>query len=161
MQRKLIMRSRRSTTLLCHLELEGAFLVGTKGVSIVAGICTTSLHGKAQEKTVQRKLIIKLRRSATLLCHPELEGAFSAGTKGVSIAAGVCTTSLFLLGGPSDRSVPFPLRPYEFPIFCTIEIPFAHCSQKYFSLNLLLSYNLLQILCHPNSTHRVWWLSLT
>jgi hypothetical protein len=66
------MRSRRNTTLLCHLELEGAFLVGTKGVSIVAGICTTSLHGKAQEKTVQRKLIIKLRRSATLLCHPEL-----------------------------------------------------------------------------------------
>jgi hypothetical protein len=31
--------------------------------------------GKAQEKTVQRKLIIRSRRSTTLLCHPELEGA--------------------------------------------------------------------------------------
>jgi hypothetical protein len=153
-QRKLIIRSRRSTTLLCHPELEGAFSVGTKGVSIAAGICTTSLHGKAQEKTVQRELIIKLRRSATLLCRPELEGALSAGTKGVSIAAGVSTTSLFLFGGPSDRSIPFPLRPYEFPIFRTLEIPFARCSHKYFSLNLSLSYNLLQILCHPNSIHR-------
>jgi hypothetical protein len=139
MQRKLIIRLRRSTTLLCHPELEGAFSAGTKGVSIVAGIRTISLHGKAQEKTVQRKLIIKLRISATLLCHPELEGAFLAGTKGVSITAGICTTSLFLFGGPCERSTPFPLRPYEFPIFCTTEIPFAHCSHKYFSLNLLLS----------------------
>jgi hypothetical protein len=85
MQRKLIIRLRRRTTLLCHPELEGAFSAGTRGVSMVAGICTISFHGKAQEKTVQRKLIIKLRRSATLPCHPELEGAFSAGTKGVSI----------------------------------------------------------------------------
>jgi hypothetical protein len=94
---------------------------------------------KAQEKTVQRKLIIKLRRSATLLCHPELEGAFSAGTKGVSITAGIRTTSLLLFGGPCERSTPFPLRSYEFPIFHTTEIPFAHCSHKFFSLNLLLS----------------------
>jgi len=81
---------------------------------------------KAQEKTVQRKLIIKLRRSATLLCHPELEGAFSAGTKGVPITAGIRTTSLLLFGGPCERSTPFPLRSYEFPIFRTTEIPFAH-----------------------------------
>jgi hypothetical protein len=90
--------------------------------------------GKAQEKTVQRKLIIRLRRSTTLLCHPELEGAFSAGTKGVSIAAGVRTTSLFLFDDPCERSTPF-----RFTIFRTTEIPFAHCSHKYFSLNLLLS----------------------
>jgi len=134
MQRKLIIRLRRRTTLPCHPELEGAFSAGTKGVSIVAGICTISLHGKAQEKTLQRKLIIKLRRSATLLCHPDIEGAFSVGTKGVSITAGICTTSLFLFGGPSERSTPFPLRPYEFPIFHTTEIPFARCSHKYFSL---------------------------
>jgi hypothetical protein len=138
-QRKLIIRLRRGTTLLCHPGLEGAFSAGTKGVSIVAGIRTISLDGKAQEKIVQRKLIIKLRRSATLLCHPELEGAFSAGTKDDSIAAGICTTSLFLFGGPCERSTPFPLRPYEFPIFATTEIPFAHCSHKYFCLNLLLS----------------------
>jgi hypothetical protein len=31
------------------------------------------------------------------------------------------------------------LRPYELPIFRTTEITFAHCSHKYFSLNLLLS----------------------
>jgi hypothetical protein len=31
------------------------------------------------------------------------------------------------------------LRPYEFPIFCTTEILFAHCSQKYLSVSLLLS----------------------
>jgi hypothetical protein len=154
-QRKLIIRLRRGTTLLCHPWLEGAFSAGTKGVSIVAGIRTISLDGKAQEKIVQRKLIIRLRRSATLLCHPELEGAFSAGTKGVSMGAGVGTTSLFLFGGLSDRSIPFPLRPYEFPIFRCFEIPFARCSHKYFSLHLLLSYNLLQILCHPNSIHRV------
>jgi hypothetical protein len=116
--------------LLCHPKLEGGFSAGTKGVSIVAGIRTISLRGKIQEKTMPRKFIIKLRRSATMLYHPELEGAFSAGTKGVSIAAGVGTTSLFLFGGPSDRSIPFPLRPYEFPIFRTIEIPFACCSQK-------------------------------
>jgi hypothetical protein len=69
-----------------------------------------------------------------LLCHPELEGAFSAGTKGVSItAAGICTTSLFPFGGPCERSTPFALRQYEFPIFRTTEIPFGHCSHKYFS----------------------------
>jgi hypothetical protein len=85
---------------------------------------------KLQRKTVQRKLIISLRRSPTLLCHPELEEAFSAG---------VHTTSLFLFGGPCERSTPFRLRPYEFPIFRTSEIPFVHCSHKYFSLNLLLS----------------------
>jgi hypothetical protein len=124
---------------LCHPELEEAFSVGTKGVSIVAGICTTSLHGKAQEKTVQRKLMIRSRRSTTLLCHQEREGAFSAGTKGVSITAGIRTSSLFLFGGPCERSTPFPLRPYEFPIFHTTEIPFAHWSHKYFSLNLLVS----------------------
>jgi hypothetical protein len=50
--------------------------------------------GKPKKKTLQRKLIIRLRRSTTLLCHPELEGVSSAGTKGVSITAG--TTSLFL-----------------------------------------------------------------
>jgi hypothetical protein len=122
-QRKLIIRLRRSTTLLWHPELEGAFSAGTKGVSIVAGIRT--IHGKAQEKTVQRKLIIKLRRSATLLWHPELEGAFSAWTKGVSITAGICTRSLFLFGGLCERSTPFPLRSYESPIFRTTEIPFA------------------------------------
>jgi hypothetical protein len=38
---------------------------------------------------MQRKLIIRLRRRTTSLCHPELEGAFSAGTKGVSIVAGI------------------------------------------------------------------------
>jgi hypothetical protein len=85
--------------------------------------------GKAQEKTVQRKLIIRLRGSTTLLCHPELEGEFSAGTKGVSIAAGVRTTSLFLFEDPCERSTPFC-----FTIFRTTEIPFAHCSHKYFSL---------------------------
>jgi hypothetical protein len=31
------------------------------------------------------------------------------------------------------------LRPYEFLIFRTTEIPFARCSHKYFSLNLSLS----------------------
>ncbi len=117
MQRKLIIKLRTSTTLLCHPELEGAFSAGTKGVSITAGIRTTFLHGKAQEKTVQRKLIIKLRRSTTLLWHPELEGAFSAGTIGVSSTAWICTTSLFLFSGPCERSTPFPLRPYEFSIF--------------------------------------------
>jgi hypothetical protein len=25
----------------------------------------------------------------------------------------------------------------------------------------LISQNLLQILCHPNSIHKVWWVSLT
>jgi hypothetical protein len=110
-QRNLIIRVRRRTTLPCHPELEGAFSAGTKGVSIAVGICTISLPGKAQEKTVQRKLIIKLRRSTTLRCHPELEGAFSAGTTGVSVAAGIRTTSLFLFGGPCERSTPFPLRP--------------------------------------------------
>jgi hypothetical protein len=90
--------------------------------------------GKAQEKTVQRKFINRSRRSTTLLCHPELEGAFSAGTRGDSIAAGVGTTSLFLCRGPSDRSVPFLSRPDEFPILCTVEIVFARCSHKYFSL---------------------------
>ncbi len=84
--------------------------------------------GKAQEKTEQRKLIIRSRRSTTLLCHPELEGVFSAGTKGVSITAGICTTSLHLFGGPCERSTPFRLRPYEFCIFRTTEIPFGHCS---------------------------------
>jgi len=88
---------------------------------------------------VQRKLIIRLRRSTTLLCHRELEGAFSAGTKGVSIAAGIGTTSLFLFGGPCERSTPFRLRPYEFSIFHTTKIPIAHCSHKYFSRNLLVS----------------------
>jgi hypothetical protein len=81
--------------------------------------------GKAQEKTVQRKLIIRLRRSTTLL---ELEGAFSAGTKGVSIATGVRTTSLFLFRAP-----------FRFTIFHTTEIPFAHCCHKYLSNNLLVS----------------------
>jgi len=95
--------------------------------------------GKAQEKTVQKKLIRRLRRSTTLLCHPELEGAFSLGTKGVSITAGICTTSFFLIGGCCERSTPFRLRSCEFPIFRTPKIPFAHCSHKYFSLNLLLS----------------------
>jgi hypothetical protein len=95
--------------------------------------------GKAQEKTVQRKLIIRSRRSTTLLCHPELEGAFSVGTKGVSILAGICTTSLFLFGVPCERSTPFRLRPYEFSIFRTTEIPIARCSHKYFSLDLLVS----------------------
>ncbi len=94
---------------------------------------------ESPRKTVQRKFIIRLRRSTTLLCHPELEGAFSARSKGVSITAGKCTTSLFLFGGPCERSTPFPLRPYELPIFRTTEITFAHCSHKYFSLNLLLS----------------------
>jgi hypothetical protein len=91
--------------LLCHPELEVAFSVGTKGVSSAAAICTTSLHGKAQEKTLQRKLIIKLRRSVTLLCHPELEGAFSAGTKGVSIPSGIRTThlSFFLVALVKDQ----------------------------------------------------------
>jgi len=125
-QRKLVIRSRRSTTLLCHPELEEAFSVGTKGVSIVTGICTTSLHGKAQEKIVQRKLMRRSRRSTTLQCHPELEGAFSAGTRGVSITGEIRTTSLFVFGGPSERSTPFRLRPYEFPIFRTTEIPIAY-----------------------------------
>jgi hypothetical protein len=89
---------------------------------------------------VQRKLIIRLRRSTTLLCHPELEGAFSAGTEGVSIPAGICTTSLFLCGGPCERSTPFPLRPYEFPIFRTTEIPFAHCSHMNISLLTFCSH---------------------
>jgi hypothetical protein len=89
--------------------------------------------GKAQEKTVKRKLIIRSRRSTTLLCHPELEGAFSAGTKGVSIPAGIRTTSLFFSGGPCERSTPFLLRPSEFPLFRTTEIPFAHSSHKFFS----------------------------
>jgi hypothetical protein len=71
---------------------------------------------------VQRKLIIRLRRSTTLLCHPELEKAeleeaFSGGS--------------FLFGGCCKRATPFPLWPYEFSILCTTEIPFAHCSQKY------------------------------
>ncbi len=88
---------------------------------------------------MQRKLIIRLTRSTTLLCHPELEGAFSVGTKGVPITAGNRTTSLFLFGGPCERSTPFRLRPYEFLIFRTTEIPFARCSHKYFSLNLSLS----------------------
>ncbi len=108
--------------------------------------------GKAPEKTVERKLRIRSRRSTTLLCHPELEGACSAGTKGVSMTAGICKSSPFLFGGPCERSTPFPLRPYEFAIFRTTEIPFAHWSHKYFSLNLLISQNLLQIFCHPNST---------
>jgi hypothetical protein len=89
--------------------------------------------GKAQEKTVQRKLMISSRRSTISLCHPELEGAFSAGTKGVSITAGVRTTSLFLFGGLCERSTPFCLRPFELLIFHTTEIPFAHCSYKYSS----------------------------
>jgi hypothetical protein len=84
--------------LLCHPELEGAFSAGTKGVSITAGICITSLQGKAQEKTVQRKLMIRSRRSTTWLCHPELEGAFSAGTKGVSIPADPHNISLSFWG---------------------------------------------------------------
>ncbi len=46
---------------------------------------------------MQRKLIIRLRRSTTLLCHLELEGAFSAGTKGVSIAAGSAQHLSFFL----------------------------------------------------------------
>jgi len=95
--------------------------------------------GKAQGETLKRELIIRLRRSTTLLCHPELEGAFSAGTKGVSITAGLDTTSLFLFGGPCDTSTPFRLRPYEFCIFRTSEIPFGHWSHKYLSLNPLLS----------------------
>ncbi len=156
-----MIRWRRSTTLLCCPKLEGAFSAGTKGVTIAAGIRTISLRGKTQEKTMPRKLIIKWRRSATLLCHPELEGAFSAGTKGVPITAGIPTTSLCLFAGSCERSTPFPLRPYEFAIFCTTEIPFAHCSHEYFSLELLLSENLLHILCHPKSIHRVWWVSLT
>ncbi len=86
--------------------------------------------GKAQEKTVQRKLMIRSRRSTTSLWHPELEGAFSAGTKGVSITAGILTTSLFLFGGACERSTPFPLSPYEFTIFRTTEILFAHCYRK-------------------------------
>ncbi len=69
--------------------------------------------GKAQEKTVQRKLI-RLIRIPTSLCHPEHEGAFSAG---------VCTSSLFLFDGPCERSTPFRLRLYEFPIVRTTEIP--------------------------------------
>ncbi len=73
--------------------------------------------------------MIRSRRITTLLCHPELEGAFSAGTKGVSIP-----TSLFLFGGPRERSTPFRLRPSEFLIFHTTEIPFAHCSHKYYLL---------------------------
>jgi hypothetical protein len=88
---------------------------------------------------VQRKLMRRSRRSTTSLCHPELEGAFSVGTKGVSITGGIHTTSLFLFGGPCEGSTPFHLRPYEFPTFRTTEIPFAHCSHKYFSLNLLVS----------------------
>ncbi len=74
--------------------------------------------------------MIRSRRSTTSLWHPELEGAFSVGTKGVSITAGIRTTSLFPFGGPCERSTPFPLRPYEFSIFRTTEILFAHCSQK-------------------------------
>jgi hypothetical protein len=85
---------------------------------------------KPKKKTVQRKLMIRSRRSTTLLCHPELEGAFSVGTEGVSITAGIRTTSLFLFGGPCERSTPFRLRPYEFPIFRTTEIPFTHSSHK-------------------------------
>jgi len=95
--------------------------------------------GKAQEKNVQKKLLIRLRRSTTLLCDPELEGAFSPGTKGVSITAGICTKSFFLFGGCCERSTPFCLRSCEFPIFRTAKIPFAHCSHKYFSVNLLHS----------------------
>jgi len=72
---------------------------------------------KAQEKTVQRKLIIKLRTSTTLLCHPKLEGAFLAGTIGVLITAWICTTFLIFFSGPCERSTPFPLKPYEFSIF--------------------------------------------
>jgi hypothetical protein len=94
---------------------------------------------ESRRKKMQRKLIIRLRRSSTLWWHPELEGAFSVGTEGVSVTAGFRTTSLFLFGGPGERSTPFRLRPYEFLIFRTTEIPFAHCSHKYFSLNLLLS----------------------
>jgi len=130
-QRKLNVKLRTSTTLLCHPELEGAFLAGTKSVSIIAGICTTFLHGKAQEKTVQRKLIIKLRRSTTLLWHLELEGAFSAGTIGISITAWICTTSLFLFSGPCERSTPFPLRPYEFSIYIYIYFTRDKNSIKY------------------------------
>jgi uncharacterized membrane-anchored protein YitT (DUF2179 family) len=85
----------------------------------------TSMPKKAHEKTVQSKLIIRLRRCTTLL---ELEGAFSAGTKGVSIATGVRTTSLFLFRAP-----------FRFTIFHTTEIPFAHCSLKYLSKNLFVS----------------------
>jgi hypothetical protein len=80
---------------------------------------------------MQRKVIIRLRRSTTLLWHPELEGVFSGGT---SITAGIHTTSLFGFGGPFERSSPFRLRPYELLIFLTTEIPFAHCSHKYFFL---------------------------
>jgi hypothetical protein len=97
---------------------------------------------ESPRKNYAKKVHHRLRRSTTLLCHPELEGAFSAETKGVSITAGKCTTSLFLFRGPCERSTPstpFPLRPSELPIFRTTEIPFAHCSHKYFSLNLLLS----------------------
>jgi len=74
--------------------------------------------------------MIRSRRSTTLLWHPELEGAFSAGTKGVSIIAGIRITFLFLFGGPCERSTPFHLRPYEFTIFRTTEILLAHCSHK-------------------------------
>jgi hypothetical protein len=95
---------------LCHPKLEGGFSAGTKGVSIVAGIRTISLRGKIQEKTMPRKFIIKLRRSATMLYHPELEGAFSAGTKGVSITALLkfllltALTNIFLLSFCSQKT---------------------------------------------------------
>jgi hypothetical protein len=39
-----------------------------------------------------------------LLCHPELEGAFSAGTKGVSVAAGIRTMSL--RGKTQEKTMP-------------------------------------------------------
>jgi len=94
---------------------------------------------ESSRKNCAKKAHDKMKKKHTLLCHPELEGAFSAGTKGVSITPGIHRTSLFLFGGPCERSTPFRLRPYEFPIICTTEIPFAHCSHKYFSLNLLVS----------------------
>ncbi len=108
--------------------------------------------GKVRKKTVQRKLMIRSRRSTTLLCRPGLGGGFSVGTKGVSISARGCTTSLFLFGGPCERSTPC-LRPSEYPIFRTTEIHFAHCSHKYFSLFLhfLRGQKLLEGFCRDSS----------
>ncbi len=74
--------------------------------------------------------MIRSRRSTTSLWHPELEGAFSAGTKVVSITAGIRATFLFLFGGSHERSTPFPLRPNEFSTLRSTEILFAHCSHE-------------------------------
>jgi hypothetical protein len=50
---------------------------------------------------MQRKLIIRLRRRTTLLCRPELEGAFSAGTKGVSMVA--VSAQYLYMGKPKKK----------------------------------------------------------